>query len=412
MSNVEKIKEKTEDLIKRKDIAKAYIEYIRTFNDENKVIALDAPWGSGKTVMIEYMMEYITQSDNQKELFMTYNAWDNDHTNEPLMSLMNTFFKQHMKEENDKNSKLSKLKDITYNAVKGAAVSGVKKIGNLVVGENSTKEIEELIKEVTSGVTSSLVDDAFNALDQSKESRDNFTETFKETICQLLEKEKKERFIIIIDELDRCKPTFAIELLENIKHLFEIKKVVFIIAVDLEQMSESIKVIYGQGFDSTTYLHRFFNVELHLPMKNAVKFYTKKLESIVSLEYEKDTKLIEYAIENFDLTLRDFERIITEAYLILKMNELDKLKHDIIMIYIVFLILKYKCIDAYNLFEENKEHHFQAIFKKVQSIDGYNNNILSVFIVSHAKFIFTPSSGSPLNEDAKKCFTLIRETLQ
>lgn len=69
---------------------------------------------------------------------------------------------------------------------------------------------------------------------------------------------------IFIDELDRCRPTFAIELLERIKHLFEVTGCKFIIATDTLQLSHSIRAVYGTGFASEKYLKRFFDAEFSL----------------------------------------------------------------------------------------------------------------------------------------------------
>ena len=54
---------------------------------------------------------------------------------------------------------------------------------------------------------------------------------------------------VFVDELDRCRPNFAIELLEGIKHLFGINGVCFVVATNMAQLSESVKAIYGVNFD-------------------------------------------------------------------------------------------------------------------------------------------------------------------
>ena len=66
-------------------------------------------------------------------------------------------------------------------------------------------------------------------------------------------------FYVLVDELDRCRPTYAISLLERAKHLFEVNDVVFIVATDTKQLSSAIRAVYGQEFDSPRYLGRFFD---------------------------------------------------------------------------------------------------------------------------------------------------------
>ena len=53
------------------------------------------------------------------------------------------------------------------------------------------------------------------------------------------------RLLIFIDELDRCRPTFAIETLEVVKHFFNVPNVVFVFSLDMNQLQKSIKTIYG-----------------------------------------------------------------------------------------------------------------------------------------------------------------------
>lgn len=65
------------------------------------------------------------------------------------------------------------------------------------------------------------------------------------------------KVFILIDELDRCRPSYAIEMLETIKHFFELKNYVFVVATDTEQLSHSVKAVYGDFFDGKEYLSRF-----------------------------------------------------------------------------------------------------------------------------------------------------------
>lgn len=89
-------------------------------------------------------------------------------------------------------------------------------------------------------------------------------EKFKEEM-RSYQKEIDRKIIFFIDELDRCRPTFAIELLEVIKHLFNIENIIFILSIDKQQLSHSVSTIYGQGADTLGYLRRFFDLDYKLP---------------------------------------------------------------------------------------------------------------------------------------------------
>ena len=85
--------------------------------------------------------------------------------------------------------------------------------------------------------------------------------------------------IVAIDELDRCRPSYAIELLEVAKHLFAVDHVVFVLAVNCEQLAHSVKALYGNDFDAEGYLRRFFDVDCQLPEPGRDAFIRAQLQA-------------------------------------------------------------------------------------------------------------------------------------
>ncbi len=71
--------------------------------------------------------------------------------------------------------------------------------------------------------------------------------------------------VVFVDELDRCRPDFAIKLIEVVKHLFDVPGVCFVVSTNMKQLSESVRAVYGGGFDAAHYLQRFFDLTYHLP---------------------------------------------------------------------------------------------------------------------------------------------------
>ena len=71
--------------------------------------------------------------------------------------------------------------------------------------------------------------------------------------------------IVMIDELDRCRPSFAVEFLETTKHLFAVDQVVFVLAVNRKELAHAVKALYGNDFDADRYLRRFFDIDFRLP---------------------------------------------------------------------------------------------------------------------------------------------------
>ena len=73
------------------------------------------------------------------------------------------------------------------------------------------------------------------------------------------------RFVIVIDELDRCRPDYAVRFMETIKHVFEVEHVTFVIAANSTEFGHAMSGVYGDKFDGERYLERFFDIRLQLP---------------------------------------------------------------------------------------------------------------------------------------------------
>ena len=137
----------------------------------------------------------------------------------------------------------------------------------------------------------------------------NSIEDFKNSMRAFIEHISKEDIeipiYILIDELDRCRPNYAIELLERIKHLFDVKGLVFIIATDSKQLSHSINAVYGSKFKSEQYLKRFFDREYTLDEPELYDYSYFLLDKYNILEDEKFyVSLDKYAYKNINKMLK------------------------------------------------------------------------------------------------------------
>jgi hypothetical protein len=143
------------------------------------------------------------------------------------------------------------------------------------------------------------------------------------------DKARKLPMFIFVDELDRCRPSFAISLLEGIKHLFGVKGVCFVVSTNMAQLSESVKAVYGSGFDGYQYLKRFFEVEFTLPIQHRPRYaqvlindYLPSIRrSVVSgmprpqpgAEESLEAALVSWVAETFELDLRAQRQMLEMA---------------------------------------------------------------------------------------------------
>ena len=113
-----------------------------------------------------------------------------------------------------------------------------------------------------------------NDIFQDFKDADYVSKKVKEFIDSLIGESNK-RLVIFIDELDRCKPDYAIRFLERIKHYFDDDRVIFVFSVNLLQLQYTVKNYYGADFDATRYLDKFFDLRCSLPTIDIEKYISE-----------------------------------------------------------------------------------------------------------------------------------------
>lgn len=137
--------------------------------------------------------------------------------------------------------------------------------------------------------------------------------------------------VVCVDELDRCRPNYAIEFLEIAKHIFDVDGVAFVLTVNMTELANSVKVMYGSKFDGSTYLRRFVDHVIYLPNPDRTSFVDHLLNS-VGLPHIRDTSRFariffnEFVLEASHISLRDIEQAIYHLSIALKATE--PLEHE------------------------------------------------------------------------------------
>lgn len=144
-----------------------------------------------------------------------------------------------------------------------------------------------------------------SCMDAKKESFDLFTKINE--FLEQLNLEKGNRLVIFIDELDRCKPTFAVKFLERIKHYFEHPDITFVFSVNMSELANTIQNYYGKDFDAGRYLNRFFDYTFHLTEISMDEYYREQGIDDDRLYYDKTIKAV---IKTLHLELREVSRFL------------------------------------------------------------------------------------------------------
>jgi hypothetical protein len=320
------------DALNRKSLAPPLTQFI-TQASGPFVLAVDGSWGSGKTTFLKMWQVKLTQAGH---ICLYLNAWKNDFAQDPLIAVVSELsaeIKNCVPSEKDKTSihqNIEKISKITSSIAKRALPFGLKLA---TAGILDTQDATSLVEKMTSDFVADIVEDRIKDYEDGKSE----IEEFRESLAALVDKVKKikpdlsAKVVIIIDELDRCRPTYAVQLLERIKHLFEVPGVIFVLGIDRTQLTHSIRSIYGSDFNAQGYLKRFIDLDYRLPEPQPgdycnYLFKSFGIEDIVlkqqSLDGHRELKYLEFYLGGLmtsaNLGLRDQEQIVARLRIILQ----------------------------------------------------------------------------------------------
>lgn len=347
------------DVLNRSESAKFLTDYLnRLYGDSSAdgiyedsfVMCLNAEWGYGKTFLIRNWADDL--KNKLKHPVIYFDAWKNDFSDDPLLAFISEL-EIALKEYEDQIPQGKQLVSNVIEIAKGAITPTLKTISKIafkkIVGEGP-EVIFELFNSASEGAINNYMRCSLEEHNKRKEKIKDFSDALGDLLNNLKKKDKtKLPMYIFIDELDRCKPSYAIELLEGIKHIFGTKGVFFIVATNKNQLSHSIKAIYGSKFDSVTYLQRFFDQEYQIPKPNFKEFAKLLIEEkyrLTTLNIEKLglvydlTQSFSILSECFELSLRAQDQVAKQLKAIEISNVLKYPVHHWFLLFLMMFRIK------------------------------------------------------------------------
>lgn len=319
---------------------------------EPLVLALDSPWGAGKTTFVRLWQAHLNKENKQSIYF---NAWETDYADDPLIVLV-AELSQWVKEKGGDTSKsktwLSKIKTVLPLIAKRTAIVAVKAstLGALDLGAEYERTAAEF--------TGNLTDDLIESFNKQSESIQEFKKIIGEALSFL--PDEKDNLVIFIDELDRCRPTYAIELLERIKHLFNIERLVFVLSTDTTQLVHSICAVYGNNFDAKKYLQRFIDLDYELKNPERRKYIDSQFELFGTQASSLKNCLVLLA-HRFDLKPRDINLLSMRMKLILNSMDERPPLYPYIELFVFLMILREQNKSLYNRYVIAQENVGEVI---------------------------------------------------
>jgi KAP family P-loop domain len=302
------------DLLGRQAEADLLIAYIESlagqpqFREDSKAftIAVDAGYGEGKTWFLKRLAKQLAL--NHPVAFV--DAWQDDLADEPLTALVATLKKalaEHFPQQAALKSKFNAVIENSGSILKIAGVGALKRLASAAITKEGAEAVELVLSEasetIKSATSDSVKDGAGQTIDEMALAidRNSSADLMKDRIADFEAGQKAIRdlkasledvvssldrskiqppIVIVIDELDRCRPTYAVKLLEEIKHLFDVPGLVFLFGMHRGQLAHSVRSAYGSDFDGHAYLGRFVNRHYRLAQPSLVEFIRHQLETM------------------------------------------------------------------------------------------------------------------------------------
>ena len=297
-----------ENAIDRNDFLHNFIDFLDVVEGSMSV-AIDGRWGSGKTffvkqakMILDSFNTHITLYDTtgldevkqtwlkahpdeigrtmNPQLCVYYDAWMHDNDEDPILSLIfyicQSIYTDFTFEKNEN----------TFSIMKSIAD---------FFGEKAISSILSVAESVEQGK------DPFETIRSSQSIQEQIN-GFLESLLP----EQGDRIIVIVDELDRCNPAYAVKLLERIKHYFSNDYLTFVFSINSFELQKTIRKFYGNDFDGSRYLDRFFDHRFSLPMPNLKKFYAR----FRNLEHNLMFDIADAVIRNYNFELREISRYL------------------------------------------------------------------------------------------------------
>lgn len=370
----------------REPYARVLSDIARTYAD-GFVLAINNAWGTGKTTFVKMWQQ---QLKNEGFQTIYFNAWENDFDSNPLVALM------------------SELETLT-NAKNKKVFKSVVEKGAVLVKNIAPALAKSLIKKYVVDIDDIAVDAIENATKASTEILEEEIKEYadkKKTIIDFrkeLEKFVKQAdntkpLIFIVDELDRCRPNYSVEVLEQIKHFFSVSGIVFVLSIDKNHLASAVKGFYGsEQIDSNEYLRRFIDLEYSIPkpstkdfIKYLVEYYSFKdffssQERMQFRELHNDsenfTLMADFLLTKSNATLRQQERIFALTRLVLCSFKINEYTFPHLLFLLVYL--KTMRVDLFHQIEKGElslQELSDSIGNLMLSEDNGNNRINTPFV--------------------------------
>lgn len=249
------------DLLGRKQFAERLLEEIELgfqMVEGALVIALNAPFGGGKSTFLEMWKNELQKPKREGGPYevLSINAWETDFAENPVIPIASTFA-AHMAPQSE-NGAANAVGRASRKIMTLATLAGAQLVRN-------TFQIDAVELLNNAEQMASAGNDISRAFEAQLHVYRDLHASLERYVDSLQAEGKRTPLFVFVDELDRARPDYAIEFLETVKHLYSVPGIVYVLAIDPKQLESTVKVRFGEGTDFGRYLRRFVQLDVALP---------------------------------------------------------------------------------------------------------------------------------------------------
>ena len=322
------------DALNRCEFVNNLVKIIRGLSNTKKTasIALNGQWGCGKSFVLDMLEEKLSvfhssqRDDNGKYFVFRYNCWQYDYYEEPIMAIVSSLYGTLNKYEWLKDAKHQEY----INKFMAISRVGLEFVRQLTLNKLDI-DLEELKK-------------SYDGENEKQDFDKYFTlnEAIEQYKCALGEVAKERPVLIIVDELDRCLPEYAIKVLERLHHIFYgVENVVVLMAYDENQIAHTVEEIFGKGTDVNNYLRKFVDYRVNLDTGNSTQtFFAKFAFYFDRFNIQNEDQLFELVRKIYvDMDIRKIEKCIERINLIDTIADLSVRNESVCAAELIYMAL-------------------------------------------------------------------------
>ncbi|MCQ2200681.1 MAG: KAP family NTPase [Bacteroidales bacterium] len=247
------------DKLDRQQYANTLTKIIQLMGDAGGVLSINGEWGTGKSTFVSMWKQEL---DNNNFRTIYFNAWESDFTDDPLVSLISEL------KIVSKGTDEEPFKTLVANGAK-IAFAALTGFGKSFL--HSTTGIDADVLKTSCEQVQKIGNSWIEDYEQQKESFSDFKRSLINFVADNADCDRP--IVFFIDELDRCNPTYAVKVLERIKHLFDITNLVFVLSINKKQLAYAIQGYFGsEKMNADEYLRKFIDLEYNLPAPDMHKY--------------------------------------------------------------------------------------------------------------------------------------------